>query len=223
MESGAWRSVLTGDDAEVLAVYRRDRDTSWGPDRTALVVIDAVESFVGPNLPVRKAQVEARTACGEYAWAALPHIRRLLDRFHDVGLPVVYTVVSSQQAQVGAATRGVSVRDDALSSSRVVPELAPGDDDLVIAKNKASAFFETSLISYLIRNGVSRIVLTGGATSGCVRATAVDATSYGFDVRVAEDATFDRVELLHKTALLEMDTKYGHVVTTDEVLENLPS
>lgn len=84
-------------------------------------------------------------------------------------------------------------------------------------------FFATSLLPYLVQRGITRIVMTGCSTSGCVRASAVDATSYGFDVKVVEDATFDRVGRLHDGALFDIDAKYGEVVRTDDLLRALES
>ena len=74
-----------------------------------------------------------------------------------------------------------------------------------------------------MQRGITRLVLTGCSTSGCVRASAVDATSWGFDVKVLEDATFDRVGRLHDGALFDIDAKYGEVVTTAALLDGLRS
>ena len=218
-----WRDLLDGDDARVMAAYSRPRGRVWDERRTALIVIDVVESFVGRDVPVLEAQRDARQACGELAWRAIPSISRILDHFRSESLPVVFTVASEEQRVVGAATRGGVREDGSLSPGRVIPELAPRPDEWVLGKNRASIFFATSLVPYLVSRGVGRVVLAGCTTSGCVRASAVDAVSYGFDVKVVEDAVFDRVQRLHHNALFDIEAKYGHVVTSDEVIEAVPT
>lgn len=220
-EAAGWRGRLVGGDLEVMRRYQRVRERVWRAQPTALIVIDVVESFVGPDVPVLEAQELARTACGERAWAAIPNIARVLGEFRDRAWPVVFTVVSSEQRFVGASTRGEARAASVLSAERVVPELAPREGEWVLGKNRASVFFATSLLPYLVQRGITRLVLTGCSTSGCVRASAVDATSWGFDVKVVEDATFDRVGQLHDGALFDIDAKYGEVVTTATLLEGL--
>jgi len=213
--------VLSGDDIEVMQRYQRVRDRVWRPQPTALIVIDVVESFVGPDVPVLEAQELARTACGARAWSAIPNIATVLAEFRSRAWPVVFTVVSPEQRFIGASTRGAPRAESTLSAERVIPELAPREGEWVLGKNRASVFFATSLLPYLVQRGITRLVLTGCSTSGCVRASAVDATSYGFDVKVLEDATFDRVGRLHDGALFDIDAKYGEVVTTVALLDGL--
>jgi nicotinamidase-related amidase len=183
-----------------------------------LLVIDVTESFVGPDLPVPKAQETSRQACGEHAWRALPQIEIAIERFRRAGRPVIFTVPDTNQRWLGAATRG---EVGGPVDGRVAHTVTPTEDEAVIVKAKASAFFGTALVSGLIKHGVDTLVLTGGTTSGCVRATAVDATSLGFEVFVGEDAVFDRVQLSHLVALSDIDAKYGRVHPTSEVLERL--
>lgn len=221
MAEGRWRDMLSGDDAAVMAAYSRPRGRVWDDRRTALIVIDVTEAFVGPDLPVIEAQRESRQACGELGWRAVPRISAVLDHFRASGLPVIYTVASPEQHVVGAATRGGVREDGPLSPAVVIPELAPREAEWVLGKNRASIFFATSLVPYLISKGVGRVVLTGCTTSGCVRASAVDAVSYGFDVKVVEDAVFDRVQRLHDNALFDIDAKYGHVVPSSEVIASV--
>ena len=219
--ASGWRELLSGDERRVMERYRRVRTRDQEDRPTALIVIDVVESFVGPDRPVLEAQELARTACGERAWAAIPNIARILTAFRSQGRPVLYSVVSPEQRHVGASTRGQARGESTLSAERVIPELEPADGEWVFGKNRASVFFATSLVPYLVQRGITRLVLTGCATSGCVRASAVDATSYGYDVKVVEDATFDRVGRLHDGALFDIDAKYGEVVTTEQLLAGL--
>lgn len=127
----------------------------------------------------------------------------------------MFTVPDSVQHWVGAATRGDASEPGV--ESGVVDELEPHSGELTVTKAKASAFFGTPLLSGLIRNHCDTVVLVGGTTSGCVRATAVDGTSYGFEVLVAEDGCFDRAGLSHAVALAEIDAKYGRVMPAGDI------
>lgn len=221
VEAVGWKKVLNDEDASIMERYQRKRSRVRGPQRTALILIDVVESFVGPNVPVAEAQEVSRTACGERAWAAIPQILRILEYFRNQSWPVLFTVVSPEQRVVGAATRGETRKKSPLSAECVIQELAPTDTEWVFGKNRASVFFATPLVPFLVQRGITRLVLVGCSTSGCVRASAVDGTSYGFDVKVVEDATFDRVARLHDGALFDIDAKYGEVVSTADLLETL--
>lgn len=212
----SWRDVLDETDAAALRGYARPRGP-YGGSAPLLLVVDVTESFVGPDLPVLEAQAVSRQACGLRAWRALPQIAALVDGFRSKGLPLVFTMPDPHHSWVGAATRGNTRESD--SPTGIVETIRPRDEETVVVKAKASAFFGTPLLSGLIKNGLDTIVLAGGTTSGCIRATAVDGTSYGFEVLVAEDACFDRVRLSHLVALCDIDTKYGRVHPTAEILE----
>jgi nicotinamidase-related amidase len=96
---------------------------------------------------------------------------------------------------------------------------SPSDD--VVYKRYASSFFGTDLQSRLVSRGVDTVIVTGAATSGCVRATAVDALQHGFRVAVVADAVGDRERLPHLASLFDLGTKYADVVTADEVIRYL--
>lgn len=209
-----WREILGAEDEAALAGYSRPRGRYTGV-APSLLVIDVTEPFVGPDLPVAEAQKVSRQACGAAAWAALPHIAILLEFFRSRRWPVIFTAADPNQAWVGGATRGRA--DPKGVQAQAISAVRPEADEIVLVKAKASAFFGTALISGLISHGSDSLVLTGGTTSGCVRATAVDATSYGFDVLVAEEACFDRSQLSHAVSLRDIDAKYGRVETTKEI------
>ncbi len=88
-----------------------------------------------------------------------------------------------------------------------------------IDKSYASAFYGTSLLSILIKLKVDTLIVAGGTTSGCVRATCVDAISRNFDVAVVEDCVYDRISVSHKVALLDLWMKYCDVISRDEAIE----
>ena len=104
--------------------------------------------------------------------------------------------------------------------------LSPEADELIISKQYPSAFFGTSLASTLASNGIDSLIITGLTTSGCIRATCVDAMSYGFIPIVVRDACGDRHEAPHEANLFDMNAKYADVVSEAEAiayLESLPS
>ena len=96
--------------------------------------------------------------------------------------------------------------------------IAPGPRDIVIKKQKPSGFFGTNLASYLTLLGCDSVIVVGTTTSGCVRATVVDAFSLNYRVILAEEGCFDRSEASHAVSLCDMHAKYADVVPTAEIL-----
>lgn len=186
-----------------------------------LVVIDVTEAFVGPDIPILDAQKVSRKACGDRAWSAIPNIVTLIEAFRARRLPIVYTSPDPLQHHIGPASRRPDASEDSRLSNAFPQGISPADTEIVMPKVKASIFFGTPLHSLLIGRGYHTLVLTGGTTSGCVRASAVDATSYGFNVLVAEDAVFDRAGLVHDVALIDIDAKYGSVLASRAIVELL--
>lgn len=178
--------------------------------RPALLVIDAVQGYVDPAAPI-------------YAGAepAIPVIARLLAAARAVAIPVIYTVVSyradgadgglfwKKLPALRAFVRG--------SPSAVIPDaIAPHEGELVITKHYASAFFGTALASDLTARGVDTVVIAGFSTSGCVRATALDALQHGFAPFVVRDACADRHPGPHEANLFDLQAKYAEVVFAGE-------
>ena len=105
------------------------------------------------------------------------------------------------------------------------PRIAPRPDEPVIVKKAASAFFETNLVSMLVKRGIDTLILTGCSTSGCVRATATDAYSYNYRILVPRDCVGDRTPEAHEANLFDIQVKMGEVPNKDDViayLRNLP-
>ena len=100
-------------------------------------------------------------------------------------------------------------------------ELAPMPGELVVYKERASGFFGTPLIAHLRKAGADSLIICGESTSGCVRASTVDAYSYGFHNVVVEECTYDRSMLSHKVNLFDLHHKYADVMHVDEVIEHL--
>lgn len=213
----AWLAVIDPHDREVYrrAGYARSYGTGSSP---ALLVVDIEYNFTGdePSDDIFASIAKYSDSCGPAAWQAIPVIARLLEQFRRCGRPVVYTH-GIRRERTGTEPR---------VGTDIVDELAPADGDLVIAKSAPSAFFDTQLRQWLNGRRVDTVVVTGCVTSGCVRATVVDAASAGFNVLVPEASVFDRGRLPHLVNLFDMDAKYADVVSADDVaayLSGLPA
>ena len=219
-----WRDRIPAEDRLVYETAGFGAKGERIGERPALLVIDVTRGFVGSRgLDRAAAAREYRNACGPAAWAAVPAIQGLLELARSTGLPVFYT---KGRAQVDVGSLGQwSARNDRAAEDlakgaavhEIIPEVAPVPGELVIEKDKPSGFFGTSLLSHLIRLGVDSLLVAGCTTSGCVRATVVDAFSYNVAVTVVEDAVFDRGELPHAVNLFDMQAKYAQVAPLDAV------
>jgi nicotinamidase-related amidase len=112
-----------------------------------------------------------------------------------------------------------------LDGNEIVAPLAPAPQDIVVLKQKPSGFFGTNMASYLTLLGCDSLLVTGTTTSGCVRATVLDAFSLNYRIALAEEACFDRSQASHAINLCDMNAKYADVVKTSEILaylEKLP-
>ena len=197
-------------------------------NRPALLVIDVNLAFCGERPePILKSIKRWRTSCGEEAWVALEYIKSLIETARAKGLPVIYTTGERRPDNWDAGSwRWKSTRGDEAPSTvhgdmdgnGIVTMIAPGPRDIVIKKQKPSGFFGTNLASYLTLLGCDSVIVVGATTSGCVRATVVDAFSLNYRVTLAEEGCFDRSEASHAVSLCDMHAKYADVVSTAEIL-----
>ena len=154
--------------------------------------------------------------------------QRVLAAAREAGILVVHTKVSFAEGGVdgGQFFRKVGALASFVGDTpagRIMPEVQPLPSEPVLVKQYASAFFGTSLASTLQANGVDTLIITGVSTSGCVRATAVDAMQYGFVPLVVRDAVGDRADGPHEANLYDIQAKYGEVVSEQLILEYLAS
>lgn len=183
-----------------------------GGDRAALLVID-----------VQNRTIDERYAasCGQAGARALPHVVRLYESAVGASVPVFFPYVSPKTDEDSArfATKFSSFVSIDASGYDFPRELPARPGDILVPKKHPSAFFGTSLTSYLIERGVDTVVLAGATTSGCVRASAVDAFSLGFRVLVPHQAVFDRSASSHAVNLFDINAKYADVMETDAVVD----
>ncbi|TAN24949.1 MAG: isochorismatase family protein [Actinomycetota bacterium] len=213
-----WEEVFPAPDREI---YRRagfGKSAKWD-GRPALVIIDALWSFIGHKpVDVLEAIKEYPTACGKAGWDGLDRISAALEFFRGSSLPVVYVCADGSLRDVyGATTR---TRNPVLLSDEDafgIPEMiSPMEGEPIVKKTKASGFFRTPLDILLRRINVDTVVLAGCTTSGCIRASAVDSHSLGFETVLLSDAIWDRSTFSHEVSLFELSMKYASVATVDE-------
>jgi maleamate amidohydrolase len=182
----------------------------WGL-RPALVVVDLQQGFTDPGCPLGGDHDEV-----------VGSARRLLAATRLAKLPAVFTIVRYRSGLEDAG-----IWPAKLPSQRHLVEGSPWTllderlertDEPIVVKQQASAFCRTDLAENLGRLGVDTVVVCGLTTSGCVRATAVDACGLGFRTIVVRDAVGDRHRLVHEVSLFDIDAKYGDVVTEDEAV-----
>jgi nicotinamidase-related amidase len=182
-------------------------------ERPALIVVDVNVGFTDPASPLVCELDEVVDAIG-----------RLLEAFRRSSLPVVFTTVAFDEAARQAASVFIEKVPALLTLeagsrwTEIDPRIAPLPQEAVLTKNFASAFFGTPLPSILNSHGCDSVVVTGASTSGCVRATAVDALQHNYRVVVPREAVGDRNPAAHEANLYDLDTKYADVLSLEETL-----
>ncbi|MCK9512832.1 MAG: cysteine hydrolase [Pigmentiphaga sp.] len=193
--------------------------------RPALLCIDNSNAVFGDTPEPLEAMVKRFPfGCGMAAWDALEPTKALLQAFRQRRLPIIHSALDHNPTPdrfriagiKGAAKVVMSTRDRAW-----MPELTPLDDELRIYKRCASVFFGTALTTHLQYAGVDTLIVCGNTTSGCVRATVVDAFSLGYKVGVVEECVFDRNTVSHQVNLYDMHFKYANVMRLDDVIPYL--
>jgi len=191
--------------------------------KPAIVVIDMTLAFVDSAY---------RTGHSETGWPAVEANAALLAKARELGVPVYFTKAYAEPDHVALPqergrwkTQGAAAEPaDLAPGDVIVDQLKPEPDEIVINKgSKPSGFFGTPLASFLIYQGVDTVVVTGMTTSGCVRATVLDAFMNNFHVVIPHQCSADRSQISHAVNLFDMHMKYADVVSLDETLAYLES
>ena len=216
-----WEDTLTDEDRKVLEL-RPPREKQGFGERPAVVVVDMNRGAVGDNVPIPEQVKRYPNGCGEHAWATIPHMQRVLQCARGAGVPVIYS------RHIFRAIHGLPRAEDPTfvyselnPDSELQPEVAPQPGDLLIEKQRASVFFQTGLIYMLLHKKIDSLLLVGNSTSGCIRATAIDALGYGFRPAVIEECVFDRIQMSHNASLFDLQFKYCDVPSVDEACDYL--
>lgn len=183
--------------------------------RPALVMVDMVRAYFTPGAPFFLGSE-----------ASLDSASRILTAARESQIPVVHTrVVYTDGGSDGGyffqKVPQLRVFSGTSLLGEIMPAVAPASAEPVIVKQYASAFFGTSLASTLRSQGVDTVIIAGVSTSGCVRATAVDALQNGFIPVVVRDAVGDREQGPHESNLHDIQAKYGEVLTEEAALNYL--
>lgn len=222
-----WDAFITDRDREVYATAGYGATRELG-QRPAVLVIDVNYDFVGhERAPILESARQWRNSCGAEGWDGVEAIGRLLAGARDHSLPIFYTTSEVPRPdRLGrgmwrSSRQGEVVEVPGFVGSDIVREIAPQDRDVVYRKSKPSAFFGTGLLAHLLELGVDTLLVTGTTTSGCVRASVLDAFNHNFTVAVVEEGCFDRGQASHALNLFDMDSKYADVVSLERTLTYL--
>ncbi|MGY3609964.1 MULTISPECIES: isochorismatase family protein [unclassified Bradyrhizobium] len=218
-----WDDVIPLDEREIYALAGLGGAAGFGK-RPALLVIDVQYRSVGNRpMPIREAIKQYPTSCGEAGWHAIAHIAELVRLFREKKWPVIFPHVARKvgQDQGAFSSKIPGIMRIPPEGYDFVREVAPEPGELLLPKTQASAFFGTPLATYLIGAGVDSLVVTGCTTSGCVRASVVDACALNFKSIVPSDAVYDRSPTSHAVNLFDIASKYADVMPTQAAIERL--
>ena len=185
--------------------------------RPAVLVIDFSCGFTDPEC-----------ALGSDCTDAVEQTKRVLETARAKGLPVIFTTIGFEPSlkDGGLWLQKVPSLGDLQVGGQWVeidPRLEPREDETVVLKKGASAFFGTNLASILVAQRVDTVILCGATTSGCIRATAVDLLQYGWPTLVPRECVGDRAQAPHEANLFDIQAKYADVVAVDDALAYLES
>jgi nicotinamidase-related amidase len=195
----------------VYAAARLGEAVTMG-DSPGVLVVDFSCGFTDPECPL-----------GSDLSAEVEATRRLLDAARAKGLPVIFTTIGFEPSLKDGALwlQKVPTLGELQVGGRWVeidPRLERREDETIVLKKGASAFFGTNLPAILVSEGIDSVVLCGATTSGCVRATAVDLLQYGFPTLVPRECVGDRAQAPHDANLFDIQAKYADVVSLEDAL-----
>jgi nicotinamidase-related amidase len=229
MSEPIWTKFLTERDKQVFGSAGYGTRMGFGK-RPALLVIDVNYAFCGDRRePILESVKRWRNSCGEDAWDALPVLAKLIETARAREVPVIYTTGirradnwdNGSWSWKNNRSDENKVRLTNHDHNEIMPQIAPGPRDIVVPKHKPSAFFGTNLMSFLQLLQCDSLLVTGTTTSGCVRASVLDAFSNNLRCTIVEDGCFDRSQASHAINLCDMNAKYADIIKSDEALTYL--
>jgi nicotinamidase-related amidase len=220
-----WDRFLTEQDNQHLA-NSKHRGIGFGR-RPAILNIDLYRAVFGDaNVPLVEGLELWPSYCGPSGWAAVPHIQRLMQMARQIGVPVLH-VTGLGEEESGVPGWSDAIHGDPAALARharrleIIDEVAPEPGEVVLRKTAPSAFWGTPLMAQLNYLHIDTLLVTGESTSGCVRASVVEAASFRFKVQVVEECVFDRHEACHAINLFDMNQKYADVISIDTAISYL--
>tara|TARA_B100001093_G_scaffold514810_2_gene589718 strand:- start:3610 stop:4284 length:675 start_codon:yes stop_codon:yes gene_type:complete len=216
-----WDKYITSD---VKAMYQHYRSEPQIGSTPCLLLIDLYNlSYKGGDLPVSEIIKTNPSGCGEYAHQAIKPTQTLISLFRQLQFPIIFTTRDWQAHSTGTHSTQRQRKNISESDYDIYAAFNYLQDDTLIRKSRASVFFKTELDQIIEDLGIDSIVLGGESTSGCVRASVVDAYSRGLPPVLVQECVFDRNPISHAINLFDMHHKYGHVTSIEEVTELLNS
>jgi nicotinamidase-related amidase len=215
-----WDDFLTPLDRDVYEAAGYTLKGDLG-DRPAILVVDIVYNFVGEEPePILESIKKYHHSCGERGWEGVEATRELLEAARAQKIPIFYSTNATRPdgADLGRwSAKNQRALEPANRESdlgfQIVKEIAPEPQDFIVPKLKPSMFFGTPLVTLLRSQEVDSLLITGTTTSGCVRATVLDAFSYEYKIAIVEECVFDRGEASHAINLFDMNAKYADVIS----------
>ncbi len=216
-----WSRFLTASDSALLGATTWAKRSAFGlGDRPALLVVDDYYAALGyPRMELLEAVKEWPSACGLKGWEAIDRTVRLVHLARESGIPIFYTTSFGRRPTPWNRKGAKALRSRGAGPGPydIVEEIAPGPGDTIIEKSTPSALQGTSLEILLRSQGCDTLLVCGESTSGCVRASVVDACVAGFAVGIVGECCFDRFEASHWMSLFDLNQKYGDLLDVDDV------
>jgi len=228
-----WDDFLTERDKQHLAIWGKKGRDELGT-RPMLLMVDVYYAAVGHDRkPLLESIGDWPMSCGLEGWEAIDRMVGLVAGARENDVPVVYVrglegfpsdpsrvVERGKKQNRGVDRLPVEVR---ALANEIVAEVAPRPGELVIGKTAPSAFAETPLLHYLRQNDIDTVIVCGESTSGCVRASVLDAQRYRYRVGVVGECCFDRTQAAHWMNLFDMHQKYGEVIDVKAAVDYFTS
>jgi len=206
-----WSKLLTETDKKVLENGNWEsegvRQAGKVGANPAVIVVDVQKLMAGPKKPVGEVAKESKLMCGNNAWDAVEEISKLLSVARKADIPIYYFKADTDEIEI--------------EGEEIIDDIKPRNDDEVMKKTSTSGFYSTNIAHRLNQDGIDTLVMTGGSTSGCVRAAIDDAYMDGYNIIVPPECVFDRIELSHNAHLLDIHMKRGNVMRREEVEDYL--
>ena len=219
-EDHCWKDVVPAKDLQTYESFAREPYIGENP---AMLCIDLYNLVYkgGPGEP-HELDKEYPNSCGKFAHNAIEPTKKLFAATRAAGVPIYYVTAQFNPHRVQSTRRREVIKTTA-HDCEIHDAFAPRPEDVVFRKERPSAFFGTPLIAHLNQRRIDSLIVCGESTSGCVRASVLEAHMYGLHVSVVEECVFDRAELTHKVNLFDMHHKYADVMKLEEVVAHLDS
>ena len=216
-EDHCWVDVIPPEDITTYETYARETYIGGSPALLAIDLYNLV--YKGGARPPHELDAKVPNSCGIHAHNAIKPTQKLFAAARAAQIPVFYVTAQYSPHRVQSTRRvrlPMSEHDCEIHDS-----FTPLPEDTVFRKERPSAFFGTPLVAHLNQRRIDILIVCGESTSGCVRASTLEAHMYGFHVSIVEECVFDRSEIVHKVNLFDMHHKYADVMKLDEVAAHL--